>query len=213
MTVKMSNTDKMPGLSWSTQAVDTCPGSRGNDGEFVDACKGCYARFGNYNRPNVKNVRLHNQADWKRKNWVSDMVKALEKETFFRWFDSGDAYSLGLALKILEVMIRTPRVKHWFPTRMHKFAKFESTLAMMMDLRNVVVRFSSDSITGEIIPGRNTSTINHPDRITDWDHVCRAYTRSGKCGDCRMCWDKNVPVITYPQHGAAMARLDLKIAA
>ena len=34
--------------------------------------------------------------------------------------------------------------------------------------------------------------------------VCGAYSRDGKCGDCRACWDKNVKVVAYPAHGRRM---------
>ena len=212
--IKLSFTDKMPCPSWSTQAVIHCPGARVKGRKrLADACEGCYARFGNYNRPNVKNARMHNGEDWKRDSWVMDMVQAMEKLTEFRWFDSGDAYHIDLLYKIWTVMIMTPWVKHWMPTRMYKFDKFRHPLTMMAAMKNVCVRYSSDSINGETIEGPNTSTIQNADRIKNWDHVCMAYERDGKCGDCRMCWDKSIPVITYPQHGAPMARLDLKLTA
>jgi hypothetical protein len=77
------------------------------------------------------------------------MVKALDSQRYFRWFDSGDVYSIDLAEKILAVMQATPWVKHWIPTRMAKFAKFKKVLSQMESLPNVKVRFSSDSVTGE----------------------------------------------------------------
>jgi hypothetical protein len=88
-----------------------------------------------------------------------DMVAELDNDRYFRWFDSGDVYSLKLAEKILAVMQATPWVKHWLPTRMHKFIKFHAVFAAMESLPNVVVRYSSDSVTGEVVAGRNTSTI------------------------------------------------------
>ena len=63
------------------------------------------------------------------------------------------------AHKILDVCERTPWVKHWIPTRMYKFAKFGTILARLQALPNVVVRLSSDSITGETVQGATTSTI------------------------------------------------------
>ena len=68
--IKLSKPSKMPCLSWSLVARDTCPGSIHN-GELVDACKGCYAAQGNYRFPNVKAPRVHNKDDWKRDSWVS----------------------------------------------------------------------------------------------------------------------------------------------
>lgn len=205
--IKLSKPSKMPCLSWSLQALDTCPGSKKADGTLVDACKGCYATDGNYRFKNVIAPRLHNQQDWKRDAWVSDMVKALDNSRYFRWFDSGDCYDIRLARKILEVMTATPWVSHWLPTRMHKFSKFLPVLESMQALPNVVVRYSSDSITGQTIPGQTTSTIvQYFEDASEEMTVCAAYTREGKCGDCRACWDKDIRVIAYPSHGRKMSK-------
>lgn len=207
--VKISKTSKLDGiLSWSLQAIDTCPGSIASPGELVDACKGCYATTGNYRYPNVKAPRIHNREDWQRMEWVDDMVAALDSSRYFRWFDSGDMYALGLAEKILEVMKRTPWCKHWLPTRMHKFPKFSLVLDAMKALDNVSVRFSSDSVTGEFIPGTHGSVIvPTSDDATDAMTLCRAYEHEGKCNGCRACWDKSVDVIAYPAHGVKMAKV------
>ncbi len=206
--IKLSKAGKMPCRSWSLQAIDTCPASIGSDGELVDACKGCYATTGNYRFPNVKKPREHNKEDWKRDSWVDDMVAELDNDRYFRWFDSGDMYHIQLARKILEVMKRTPWVRHWLPTRMHKFAKFAPVIQEMNNLPNVVVRLSSDSVIGETIPGANTSTIiPTPEQATAEMTVCEAYSRGGKCGPCRKCWDKDTAVIAYPAHGREMIKV------
>ena len=204
---KLSKASKMPCRSWSLQALDTCPASIGADGELVDACKGCYATDGNYRFSNVKAPRLHNRDDWKQSDWVDAMVAELDNDRYFRWFDSGDMYSLKLAEKIYDVMVATPWTRHWLPTRMHKFAKFADILAKMEALPNVVVRLSSDSINGDIIEGSTTSTI-----IPTISHrkpsmtICEAYEREGKCATCRACWDKDVEVVAYVAHGRKMAK-------
>jgi len=207
--VKLSKTSKLDGiLSWSLQAIDTCPGSIASPGVLVDACKGCYATTGNYNYPNVKAPRLHNRDDWQRLEWVDNMVKALDSSRYFRWFDSGDVYHLALAEKILEVMKRTPWCKHWLPTRMHKFPKFQIVFGEMKALDNVSVRYSSDSIDGQYIKGLHGSVIVHDATMaTDAMTVCRAYEHEGKCNGCRACWSKDVDLIAYPAHGAKMARV------
>lgn len=212
--LKLSKAGKMPCRSWSLQALVTCPGAKGRDGELVDACKGCYATTGNYNFPNVKAPRQHNKEDWQRAEWVDDMVRELDNDRYFRWFDSGDMYALGLAEKILEIMQRTPWVRHWLPTRMHKFRKFEAIINEMNALPNVVVRLSSDSVTGEIIDGDYTSTIiPYVEDATPAMTACEAYERDGKCGDCRACWDKSVKTIAYPAHGRKMLGLIARMAA
>jgi len=209
--IKISTTSKLDGIrSWSLQAIDTCPGSIAAPGELVDACKGCYATTGNYRFPNVKAPRLHNREDWQRLEWVDDMVAALDSDRYFRWFDSGDVYTLALAEKILEVMIRTPWCKHWLPTRMHKFPKFRMVLDQMRALENVSVRFSSDSVIGEYIDGLHGSVIG-PDAVSFQARagvsLCRAYEHNGTCSGCRACWDKSVDLIAYPAHGAKMSKV------
>jgi len=206
--IKLSKASKMPCRSWSLEALTTCPASKNKDGSLVDACKGCYATTGNYRFPNVKAPRVHNQEDWKRKDWASDMIAELDNDRYFRWFDSGDMYDLRLAKKILEVAKATPHCNHWLPTRMHKFAKFSKVINELESLPNVVVRKSSDSVTGGLIKGTNTSTIIPTiDNATKGMVVCKAYERDGKCGTCRSCWDKSVSVIAYPAHGKSMAKV------
>jgi len=206
---KISITSKLDGIrSWSLQALNTCPGSIESPGVLVDACKGCYATTGNYVFANVKAPREFNRTDWQRLDWCDDMVQELEKDRYFRWLDSGDLYSLALAEKVLEVMQRTPWVKHWLPTRMHKFPKFRMVLDQMKALPNVSVRFSSDSVQGEYIKGLHGSVIvPTADQVKRGMTLCRAYENAGKCSGCRACWDKKVKVIAYPAHGRKMSKV------
>ena len=200
---KFSETSKMPKgcLSWSLEALTTCSGAYDDDGEIVDPCKICYARGGFYNMPVVKDAREYNKKDWKRPEWEDDMVERIIRILLFRWYDSGDCYTVALAWKMYNVMLRTPDCQHWFPTRNYKFDKYKEVLDAMALLPKVVVRFSSDSISGGIVDGNTTSTIipyiDTPTTAT----VCYAYDRGGKCGDCRACWDKDVELIIYPAHG------------
>ena len=207
--MKISVTSKLDGVrSWSLEALETCPGSIAAPGQLVDACSGCYATTGNYRFANVKAPRAHNKKDWQRMAWSDDMVAELKNDRYFRWFDSGDMYTLALAEKILEVMKRTPWVNHWLPTRMHKFPKFRIVLSEMQSLKNVSVRFSSDSVTGEYTKGLHGSVIiPTPDDIKRGMKLCGAYDNNGACGDCRACYDKKVKVIAYPAHGRKMNKV------
>jgi hypothetical protein len=207
MQIKLSKTSKLDGiLSWSLQSLDTCPGSKDSTGNLVPACQGCYATTGNYRFANVKKPREFNREDWKRDDWIDDMVKALDSSRYFRWFDSGDMYDLRLAKKIRKVMLLTPWVKHWLPTRMHKFIKFKGVIDRMEALDNVVVRFSSDSVTGGFVGGLNSSTI-FSDTLPVGATECQAYQHEGKCNGCRACYDKSVSVIAYKAHGVKMAKV------
>jgi hypothetical protein len=207
--MKLSKTSKLDGiLSWSLNAIDTCPGSIGDNGKLVDACSGCYATTGAYVWSTTKAPRDHNKADWKRDGFVADMITALKKQKYFRWFDSGDMYSLDLAQKMLQIMKATPHVKHWVPTRMAKFSKFQQVLADMQALDNVMVRFSSDSVTGDYQQGVHGSVIYPADStVPAGAKACTAYQTDGKCNGCRACYDKSVPVIAYPSHGHKMKKV------
>jgi len=209
MTIKLSVTSKLDGImSWSLTAVDDCPGSVSHKRELVAACQGCYARDGNYRFANVKAPRIHNKEDWKREAWEADMIGALSHETYFRWLDSGDLYSVELAWKVYVVMVLTPWCQHWLPTRMLKFKKFDEVFAAMRELPNVALRFSSDSVTGEFTPGVHGSTIVPSKETAPADvHVCEAYEHGGKCNGCRICWDKTVPVVAYVAHGRRMHKV------
>lgn len=215
-TVKLSNTSKLGVKSWSLQAINTCPASIGADGQLVDACKGCYATAGNYRFANVKAPREFNRQAWQEDSFVQDFIKALNKERFFRWFDSGDMYNIKLAEKMLEIMKATPHVKHWLPTRMYKFEKFHAVIQEMAALDNVVVRLSSDSVMGERVESTLTdtnSTVIPEDTVTGFTlhdsvdgMVCKAYHQEGKCLDCTACYDKEVKTIMYVGHGVSMKK-------
>jgi hypothetical protein len=168
---------------------------------------GCYAVSGNYRFGNVIEPRRENKEDWKRDEWIKDMVIALRNERYFRWFDSGDVYALQLAEKIYSVMCATPHVKHWLPTRMHKFAKFADILARMQALPNVMVRPSSDSVSGDFIEGLHGSTIVPDKSPREGVKLCHAANNDGKCGPCRDCYSKDIPVIGYLAHGRSMAKV------
>ena len=211
-TVKLSNTSKLGVKSWSLQALNTCPASLDEKGELVDACKGCYAISGNYQFANVRALREFNRQAWQDDNFINDFIDDLENERYFRWFDSGDMYSIKLAEKIYQIMKLTPHVKHWLPTRMYKFPKFNNIIKQMQTLDNVVVRLSSDSINSEIVNSDvvdTNSTIVHESKIDDLDNsikVCSAYYQDGKCLKCSDCYDKDIKTIAYVAHGQSMKK-------
>jgi hypothetical protein len=208
--VKLSKTSKMPGRSWGLPAGSTCPGSHDATGAVVDVCKACYAKTGFYTYPNVRNAREFNRTDWKRVEWVADMISEVQNERYFRWFDSGDVYHPALAFKILLVVRGTPDTQHWLPTRSGEIARIRVVLDQINSEPNAVVRYSSDSITGEFAPGQGSTVIP----IADWPtaaQVCVAPEQGGKCLDCRACWDKNVEAVAYVGHGLVMSHKKKRI--
>lgn len=204
MTIKLSNASKMPCKSWSLQAGETCPGSIDPATKKpVEVCAGCYAKDGFYNMPGAVKVRDDNREDWKRDEWEDEMVALLDTERYFRWFDSGDCYHPLLAKKIYHIMKRTPWCNHWMPTKSYKIARIRIYLDLMKELPNASIRYSSDSISGQYTDEHGSTVVAYAEDNTTAE-LCGAYTRSGKCGPCRSCWDKNVAVIAYPAHGSRM---------
>ena len=205
--LKLSKASKMPCKSWSLEAIDTCAGSKDpTTGELVPVCADCYAAKGTYRFPAVKALRVHNKQDWKRDDWVSDMVSALKNQSYFRWFDSGDVYHPKLARKITEVVDQTPWCEHWLPSSMYKFKKFLKLLLELAKRPNIVVRWSIDqgylALHQKHLPNMSC-VIDHDDgTYTNNEHltICRSSQNKGKCGDCRACWDRDVNVIAYIHH-------------
>jgi hypothetical protein len=204
MSVTLSKPSKMPCKTWSLEAGATCPGSIDKVTKLpLPVCAGCYAKDGFYHMPAAKALRDANREDWKRAEWVDDMVAALAKQSYFRWFDSGDVYHPALAFKIYLIMQRTPNVKHWLPTKSYEISKIRPILERMKLLANVSVRYSSPSITGEFTEDHGSTVIPYAETETT-AKLCGAYANNGKCGTCRTCWDKSVKVIAYPAHGSRM---------
>jgi hypothetical protein len=203
--IRLSKTTKMPGASWSLPAGNTCPGSYDAEGKIIDVCAACYAKTGNYTYPNVRGVREHNRSDWKRAEWVSDMVALLEPHRYFRWFDSGDVYHPALAFKILLVIQQTPWVSHWLPTRSHTVQRIAPILDRIDALPNAVVRRSSPHIDGSYSAEHGSTVIPTADWPTS-ARVCPSSVQDGKCGDCRACWSKDVAVVAYVGHGLVMSQ-------
>jgi hypothetical protein len=191
----------MPGKSWSLQAGDTCPGSINPiTKEVIEVCADCYAKTGFYRMENVKAPRLHNRKDWKRTDWADDMVAALDNERWFRWFDSGDVYTAALAQKIHEVARRTPWCNHWIPSKSYNIPKIRYWLDRLKELPNVSVRFSSPSTNGVYTSEHGSVVVQSVTDTISNGKMCDAYTRGGKCGPCRACWDSSINLIVYPLH-------------
>jgi hypothetical protein len=203
--VRLSKTSKMPCLSWSLEAKKTCPGSHNKDGNLVEVCQGCYAAKGFYHMPTSKKLRDYNRSDWKRDEWVDEIIAALLGQEYFRWFDSGDIYHPRLAGKIYLVMRATPNTKHWLPTRSHKVKRIKPYLTSMKRLSNVAVRYSSDRINrfnrrvhGSMVYDPTTMKGRFMGEKNLSVKACRAWTRGHKCGDCRACWDRSIKLVGYP---------------
>ncbi len=196
----LSNPGKMPCSSTSTPANACITGSKlaAQDGTV---CSGCYALKGNYRFGNVQKALRRRLDALGDPDWIHAMARLVSRvespETggsgFFRWHDSGDLQSLKHLRAICAVARATPTVRHWLPTREYKFVR-----ALKRDEvpSNLTIRVSAHKLDSRAPDfGLPMSEV-----VTDGTENCEAYTRKGKCGPCRACWDPSVPVIRYPKH-------------
>jgi hypothetical protein len=125
------------------------------------------------------------------------MIRETNKSKYFRWFDSGDLYDMKMLDKIVMVCNGTPEVKHWLPTREVKLiSEYKKTKEFP---KNLVVRISAPMIDGEPVKShRWTSTVHSAKLPIGYD--CPSRKQNNSCGDCRACWDKRIPNVSYHKH-------------
>lgn len=198
----LSNPSKMPGWSYGI------PASACKIGAILrkikrSVCSKCYAFKGMYVFPVVKEAQARRLAilTGDLETWQGDMIQLLSfkyrKKTgddrVFRWHDAGDIQSEDHFQAIVNIALALPDIQFWIPTKEYDLIRQHAHKAPA----NLVVRVSAPMLgdTLPMIPGTVGSTVG-----TGKGFVCGAYTREGKCGPCRACWDKSVEWVDYPQH-------------
>ena len=187
----LSAPSKMPGPAYNLPASQCITGSK-----LVNVpgsvCHGCYALKGRYRFNNVQQALQRRATSIKHPDWVDAMVSLIMGHKYFRWHDSGDIQSVEHLKKIFEVCKRTPSTKHWMPTREARFLKL---LDPDIIPSNLIIRMSSHMIDQQPVKFWPwTSTVSSVTK------TCPALDQGNSCRDCRACWDRSVPNITYPKH-------------
>jgi hypothetical protein len=199
----LSNPSKMPGLSYGTPA-DEC--SIGGILRMVkgSVCSKCYAHKGMYRFGTVQAAQYRRLGTMENlSKWTETMTELLsrkyskksEKDSVFRWHDSGDVRDMEHLEAIVQIAKNIPTVSFWLPTKEYKILR--KFLRKSSLPSNLIVRISAPMIgqTQKEIPGTRSSSVG-----TGKGFQCPAYSQDGKCGDCRSCWDINVPNVDYPEH-------------
>ena len=188
----LTYTTKMPGPSYNTPASRCVTGAklrkvRGS------VCASCYALKGNYKRfPKVEEALERSFQSLKHQAWVPAMAALIKKHKYFRWHDAGDIQSMAPLENIFEVCRLTPDTRHWMPTRE---ARFLSLMDPDIVPTNLIIRMSSHMIDQPPVkfwPWTST--------VTTGDASCPAPSQGNKCGDCRACWNRSVPTVSYGKH-------------
>ena len=120
------------------------------------------------------------------------------KSGYFRWFDSGDLKDIAMLEKIAMICQQTPEIEHWLPTREVKVVSdYLKIYKKFPD--NLMVRVSAPMIDGLPIKSyKYTSTVNH--KTKPIGHDCPARFQDNECRDCRACWSKDIPNVSYHKH-------------
>jgi hypothetical protein len=212
----LSTPSKMPWYGWSTPATACITGSKLRQIKG-STCGSCYALKGRYMFPHVQEclqrrldavkdplfvdafvmvlTRLHQNT---KATYKTHAIGKSAKENRFRWHDSGDISSLEHIVKINEIALRTPQLRHWLPTR--ELGILKEFLALHTVAPNLTIRYSVPMVGARMKTGPFGFTQSTVGRDNDRDiHQCPAPTQKNKCMNCAACWKLGVDV-NYKLH-------------
>lgn len=206
LTGGVSKPSKMPCNAWSIP-VFMC--KRGSTLAKVEGsvCSKCYADRGFYNvyRDQIEPAQVARlDAIYSEPDWVEAMVTLIGNDPHFRWFDAGDLQDVFMLRQIVEVCRLTPNTEHWLPTREYEIvAEFLAGGGQIPE--NLVIRLSAFMFDQQVkipaalrgVPGIATSEAHTKPTQT---RECPAPKQDNKCGECRACWDRSIPAVSYHAH-------------
>jgi hypothetical protein len=221
----LSDASKMPSLSFSLPAGESCPWALYDNvaqGVVGTICGSCYAQKGRYVMPNVANAQAV-RFSWVRTclrtaegtdAFVSTMVSAITDagNSYFRVHDSGDFFCPAYVDAWARICAALPEVTFWFPTRTWRVLTHPKTSAQtksvwalaltgLCSLGNVRVRPSAlffnapAPMVRNLIPGCSAGTTARDEGFT-----CPAASTGNTCGTCRTCFDSPETAVSYHRH-------------
>jgi hypothetical protein len=211
----LSDASKMPSLSWSMPAGESCPWALYGENTI---CGDCYAQKGRYMMPNVANAQSV-RFEWARRcmrtpagvdEFVSTLTYAIDevRNTYFRGHDAGDFFSPAYVRAWARICANLPMVTFWFPTRTWRVLSMKTlsdatrnawalALSELASLPNVRLRPSALFFNAPAprIPGMAAGTT-----ARDEGFNCPAATQGNICGTCRVCFDEPTTEVSYHRH-------------
>ena len=155
-------------------------------------CHGCYALKGRYRFTNVRLALARRLEALSHPQWVQAMTILIKGEKFFRWHDSGDLQSSWHLKQIFEVCNNTPDTSHWLPTREARYLPLNHDNIP----KNLTIRMSSHKVNqGPVKSWPWTSCV-----VNTGYHTCPAPYQGNECQNCRQCWDRDIPNVSYGKH-------------
>lgn len=199
----------MPCSAYSIPAWRCQTGSKLREVEG-SVCFKCYAFKGNYGFNNVQASLEKRFQSLSHPQWVEAMVTLIRETNkgdreYFRWHDSGDVQSEAHLESICEIARRMPEVKFWLPTKEFKMARDYFKRHAMPENLNVRLSMPRVGQTAPKVKSDDPFTYSEVVHIAKGEQsnlttLCPAKNQGNKCLDCRKCWDKEIPVTTYPEH-------------
>jgi hypothetical protein len=203
LTGGLTQTSKMPCKSYSlpTEACETGFKMSKIAGSVCSVCyanNGFYVMYQNAIKP-AQFARLDSIND---PAWVDAIVTLIGLDAYFRWHDSGDLQSLEHFKKIVEVCERTPKTKHWLPTREYSIIKDFISAGGVIP-KNLIVRLSGMYPDEAVIVPKSLQnvrgvTTSNVHTIKPLGRACKAPDQAGECRECRECWGSKV--VSYALH-------------
>ena len=200
---------KMPASSFALHTARCSVGSKLRNVEG-STCAKCYAvKFEamypsvdaghKYNSDNAAKYIAEDSEGWSQAIALQITKICAKFVPFHRWFDAGDLQDVAMLRAIVRVCELTPHIRHWLPTREAGIVKaYRRTYGELPS--NLVVRISATMIGDKPVSGHaHTSTVHRKGGQVH-GAACDAASRGHACGDCRACWDANVPNVSYPLH-------------
>lgn len=199
----LSSPSKMPGRAYSIPTHYCQTGGKLRDVPG-STCEHCYAHLrGNYRFHNVQASLENRYQSLTDPLWTEAMATLISEQSpdYFRWHDSGDLQGPWHLANITEAARQTADTAHWIPTREYRiltdYFKRGGTLP-----DNLTVRVSAHLVNGTApdINGLPVSTVHTVGNEPEGAYICPASKQGNQCGDCRACWDRDVPHVSYPLH-------------
>ena len=209
---QLSRPTKIPTYCYSIPAVRCVTGSILSKVPG-STCECCYAKKGWHFSNQVAPAEERRFKALKKVYWVEAMSYLINSLNlaYFRWHDSGDIQGHWHLMKIFEVCLRTPKTKHWLPTREWEMIKNFRELGIPKP-HNLKIILSSHMVDGP--PPTDLAKKLHVQvsTVVTSNPTCEAHLKTvvvnngrhniahGYCGSCRKCWDEKVFLVSYIKH-------------
>lgn len=192
----LSYHSKMPGSAWSIPARHCITGSKLRS-VVGSTCEKCYALKGRFAFPSVQASLERRLKSFDHPDWVEAMAFLIKDESWFRWLGSGDLQSEHMLLRIMDVCRRTPKTRHWLPTR--EYAIVRKVVEATPVPKNLTLRLSAH-MREQRVPQSLLGPGVVASNVSKQFYSCPAPQQNNQCGECRKCWDRRVKNVTYKLH-------------